>query len=368
VFALISHGSNGHGAYSRNGVTMNAGSVNTNELTNCHCNSSAVATTYAPTYVRMQQTLDSGNALDNFDDLVSHKERWQMQTSGDKTGSCQFIYVADDGNTRVQKFDMSGNFLTTFGSKSACQGCGNGQFDYLYDVTVDPSGNVWAADWYGFRVEKFDSNGNYLTQIGSYPFDSGYATSDTSGNIWASDSAAQGVKEFNSSGTLLLQFGSSGSGNGQFNNPNGIAIDKSGNVWVADKGNYRVQKFDSNGNFLLSFGSYGAGNGQFESANFVTVDSSGNIWVNNEYPVQVQKFDSNGNFVNTYFCYGSGNGQFVYPEGIAFDSNGNMYVADYGNNRVQKFDSNGNYLSQFGTAGSGNGQFNGPSAIAITTR
>jgi prepilin-type N-terminal cleavage/methylation domain-containing protein len=87
IYAVVSHGANGHGAYTRNGVTVNAGSVNTNELTNCHCNSSAVGTTYAPTYVQTQQTLDPSNSLDNFDDLVSYKERWQMRTDWDSLTS-----------------------------------------------------------------------------------------------------------------------------------------------------------------------------------------------------------------------------------------------------------------------------------------
>src|SRR6185312_7651706 len=43
------------------------------------------------------------------------------------------------------------------------------------------------------------------------------------------------------------QFGSAGSGNGQFNDTSGIAIDSSGNIYVADYSNNRVQKFNSAG-------------------------------------------------------------------------------------------------------------------------
>jgi DNA-binding beta-propeller fold protein YncE len=41
----------------------------------------------------------------------------------------------------------------------------------------------------------------------------------------------------------LLRFGTTGSGDGQFNSPRGIAVDSSGNIYVADTGNHRVQKF-----------------------------------------------------------------------------------------------------------------------------
>ena len=42
---------------------------------------------------------------------------------------------------------------------------------------------------------------------------------------------------------LPHQVGKPGSGNGQFNYPNGVATDSSGNVYVADTGNNRIQKF-----------------------------------------------------------------------------------------------------------------------------
>lgn len=44
-----------------------------------------------------------------------------------------------------------------------------------------------------------------------------------------------------SDGTLLKTIGSKGSEPGQFNEPEGIAIDKDGNIIVADAGNNRVQ-------------------------------------------------------------------------------------------------------------------------------
>ncbi len=83
VYAIISHGGNGHGGYTSNSVVYNTGSSCADKLTNCHCNSSAASTTYAPTYVEKAPQYDSGqagNALYYFDDIVSFKEAWQLVT------------------------------------------------------------------------------------------------------------------------------------------------------------------------------------------------------------------------------------------------------------------------------------------------
>ncbi len=41
----------------------------------------------------------------------------------------------------------------------------------------------------------------------------------------------------------ILKWGSLGAGDGQFNQPEGVAVDGAGNVYVVDFRNHRVQKF-----------------------------------------------------------------------------------------------------------------------------
>jgi hypothetical protein len=40
-----------------------------------------------------------------------------------------------------------------------------------------------------------------------------------------------------------MKFGSTGMGDGQFNNPTGIAIGQPGRLFVADTNNHRIQEF-----------------------------------------------------------------------------------------------------------------------------
>jgi prepilin-type N-terminal cleavage/methylation domain-containing protein len=83
MYALISHGANGHGAYTSNGVVVNTGSTSANELTNCHCTSAGVYNSpYTPTYIEKAPGYDAGQtgvATYYFDDIVTFKEPWQLQ-------------------------------------------------------------------------------------------------------------------------------------------------------------------------------------------------------------------------------------------------------------------------------------------------
>ena len=71
------------------------------------------------------------------------------------------------------------------------------------------------------------------------------------------------------------KWGSEGSGNGQFDNPGGIAVATNGNVYVADTNNYRIQYFTSTGSFLGKWGKNGTGNGEFQLTKDVAFTSDG---------------------------------------------------------------------------------------------
>ena len=103
---------------------------------------------------------------------------------------------------------------------------------------------------------------------------------------------------------------------GEFDIPNGVAVDRSnGSVYVADTDYNRIQKFDSSGNFQSA---WGAG----------VKDGS-------------QVFQ-----VCTATCRGGlpGPAGFLAPESVHV-ADGVVYVADKGNNRVRMFDTSGKYLA-----------------------
>ncbi len=171
---------------------------------------------------------------------------------------------------------------------------------------------------------------------------------------------------------LMEKIGVTGSGNGQFKGPIGLAIDSFQNLYVVDSENHRVQKFDSNGTFITTWGQMGSLEGEFETPEGIAIDSRGNVYVTDSYNHNVQKFDNDGNFITKWGTFGVGQGQFGAersPVGIAIDSQDNVYVADYYNDKIQKFDNDGNFILFFdkGVYAVDNALY-GPQAIAIDSK
>jgi DNA-binding beta-propeller fold protein YncE len=165
--------------------------------------------------------------------------------------------------------------------------------------------------------------------------------------------------------TFVLKWGSYGSGDGQFMNPRGVAVDSQGNVYVTDTFNHRIQKFDPDGNFITQWGLSGFGDGQFYLPIVAATDSNDYVYVADTWNHRIQKFDSSGNFITKWGSYGSGDGFFYAPHGIIADSSGDIYVADTLNDRIQKFDSSGNFITKWGSSGMGDSQFNQPHGIFV---
>jgi DNA-binding beta-propeller fold protein YncE len=185
---------------------------------------------------------------------------------------------------------------------------------------------------------------------------------DASGDVWVDDKNNGRLQKLSATGSFIAEYGSKGSGNDQFSNAWGLAISQaSGNVYVADTGNNRVEELSSAGAFIKTFGTEGAG--KLNEPGGVAIDSSGNVWVTDCGNNRIVEFSSTGTFMSEAGTAGSGNGQLKCPEGITI-SEGSIYVVDTGNNRIEEFSETGAYLNQFGKEGTGPGGFKTPVGIA----
>jgi tripartite motif-containing protein 71 len=285
--------------------------------------------------------------------------------SGVAVDGSNYVYVADWGNNRIQKFTSSGGFVAVWGGTS--NGTNPGQFYQPYDVTVDSLGNVYVADTTNNRIQKLPAGldgtvgANWLTfggtstgtNPGQFNNPIGVGT-DASNNLFVTDDYNSRIQKLPAGmdgtvGSNWVTYGgpTSGTNPGQFNDPIGLVFNGAGDLYVADSNNQRIQLLPSGSNPAVgtnwvTFGSSGTNPGQFNGPIGPGVDVSGNLAVADVFNnrVQILPAGKDGTVGANWVVLGSsgtGNGQFNNPHSIAFDSARNMYVADALNNRIQKF-------------------------------
>jgi DNA-binding beta-propeller fold protein YncE len=157
---------------------------------------------------------------------------------------------------------------------------------------------------------------------------------------------------------VAASWGRTGSGEGEFRDPWGIAVAPDGAVYVADTWNHRVQKFDAEGRFLLQWGHLADAGGQLgvEPGGFwgprdIAISSSGNVYVTDTGNKRVQVFTPEGEFVTMFGGGGGAPGQMDEPVGIAIAADGSIYVADTWNRRVQRFDAQHQFQGSWSVEG-----------------
>ena len=134
-------------------------------------------------------------------------------------------------------------------------------------------------------------------------------------------------------------FGSKGTGDGQLNNPRGIAFTCDGHILVTD--DHRLQKFTSSGQHLKSFGSKKKGNGpqQFNTPMGIAVHpTTGDIYIADCYNHRIQVVSDDLSQLRSFGAKGSSASQLKYPTDLSFSLGGVLYINDSGNCRVQAQD------------------------------
>ncbi len=156
------------------------------------------------------------------------------------------IFVSDAyTNARVVKLDKFGKFIKTWGSK----GSGEGQFDMPNSIAVDARGNVYVADLGNKRIQVFDNDGNFKTQIGDVGapwtvcISPGAHQYLYSSNSNAPDSMDGGeIFKMELDGKVLGKFGAAGKSAKEFGTVNEIDCRNPNALYAGELTNWRVQK------------------------------------------------------------------------------------------------------------------------------
>jgi hypothetical protein len=157
------------------------------------------------------------------------------------------IYVADGyGNSRIAKFDKHGKFVKSWGSR----GADPGMFNTPHGLAIDAQGNVYVADSGNSRIQIFDSNGTFKTQIASVgspaaicitPGPHQYLYSSNSNPPDDIDTGGE-IYKLELDGKILGKFGKAGKLPKEFGTVNSLDCRSENDLLVGEIGNWRVQK------------------------------------------------------------------------------------------------------------------------------
>ncbi|MCB0072171.1 MAG: TIGR03663 family protein, partial [Caldilineaceae bacterium] len=187
-------------------------------------------------------------------------------------------------------------------------------------VAVGQDGTRYIADSGNHRIVVLAPDGTFVRALGSF----------------CELSTGNGCVDPDGAGPLET-------GDGQFNEPWGVAVDDAGQVYVADTWNGRIHVFDADGTFVRKWGYFNGTNGELGDpyALFgprgIAVDGQGNLLVADTGNKRILQFTPAGELVNQVGGGGVILGRFEEPTDVAVDPrDGAIYVADAWNQRIQK--------------------------------
>lgn len=276
-------------------------------------------------------------------------------------------------------------FLLEWGQR----GKGEGEFSACVGIAVGKNDDVYTAEFRNQRVQKFTSEGKFLSTFPVQQHAGGVAV-DPEGNVYVAHWNSNKVAAYSPSGDLLREWGKKGTEDGEFQLPGSIAFGPDGLLYVPDQGNSRVQKFTTEGKFVGKWGEHGkepgqfGGNvgpgGRFAGPQFVAFDRAGNVYTTDAAMDRVQKFTPEGKLLSYWGSDSAEPGGFGPaplnkdgspgqggPISICVDQNDRVWVSAT-NNRVQQFTNEGKYLRGIGGEGTEPGQFHLPHGIALDSR
>ena len=157
------------------------------------------------------------------------------------------IYVADGfgPNNRIAKFTKDGNFVKSWGQTGSAQS----QFNRIRGIASDAAGNIYVADAGNNRIQVFDGEGTFKSQITGigtpqaicvsggttqylYSSNSNDPESMDNGEIYKVQLNGQVVGKFGKAGKLPKEFGI----------VNAIDCRTENDLWVGEVWNWRAQK------------------------------------------------------------------------------------------------------------------------------
>jgi DNA-binding beta-propeller fold protein YncE len=255
------------------------------------------------------------------------------------------LLAMDTVNQRIVSFDpATGELIPPACGKRGWQ---PGAFNWPRGLAVDPAtGRLWVADTKQSDVQIFDANCSFLQKMPAtttsadkfnYPYAVAMRAADHT--AWVADTKNNRLKVYDtntptpsSPPTLLRTYGLKGNGIGQFNSPQGVAVDPvSGHILVADANNNRIVELSATpGADSITWLRSRRG---FTKPAAIARDDAGRTFVADSGANRVVILGPGADWNKTADMLGTLD-EMSRPEQVAVGPDGRIYVSDTYNDRI----------------------------------
>jgi streptogramin lyase len=234
----------------------------------------------------IQKYTTSGSSGTLFADSLSAPEQMTFNADGD-------LLSANYGESRIMRFTQNGQRFVYVVTPGGADG-----------VAIDSAGNVYIADYDGGTIWKTaPSDPTNAVAFATGIYGAVALAFDSSGNLYVSSHSGTSVQKYSSNGTFISQITG-------FSDPAGVAVDGAGNVYVADFGANVIKKYSSSGAFISNFGS------GLNQPYMIAFDSQTNLFVSNYGNNNVVKITPDGT-TSTFASINSPSSVAAWP-GLSF--------------------------------------------------
>ena len=250
------------------------------------------------------------------------------------------LVVADSGNHRIRIIDQAGAVINEFGSFGAQPG----QFNEPWGLVTAQDGTIYVADTWNHRIQHLDQEGNVLHVWGTHIDTGGELIGegqfwgprdlaiDQEDNIYVTDTGNKRIQKFDSEGNFIAQFGGVGAEPGQFSEPVGIAVAPNGTIYVADTWNRRIQSFAPDFTPLAQMPVRAWDNQNILNKPYIAATND-RIWITDPEGFRLIELNTQGEPQRVWGTFGDSPTQVNVPLGLRFDGE-RLWVADSENNRI----------------------------------
>ena len=249
------------------------------------------------------------------------------------------VIVRNYSTNQLVIFDEQLQYSHVIGGR----GKGNGKFQCITGIALDNKGYLYVVDCHLHCIQKFTLSGQFVSQFGSKGTAQGQFNSprglvlSQSELLFVCDSVNHRIQVYKNE-VFSYTFGQHDKEPGCFNYPCDLTLNSNEDqLFITDSGNHRVQVFTPSGQFLRIFGNFTNIPFKLQCPVGIYYTADNHLLISSSSNHCVLLFEEDGRFVSAIEGTYHGKERFSYPSGVIMMDNGQIVIACYDTHKLVVF-------------------------------